>query len=100
MRVEEKPVVLIAEEDDLFIFAHRQIQTEKMELIAHDLTDTEQILLKLAPLTDVTHVFWLTWAAHMTYNSLKSYTMNRDMFLNALEALIRHAYCRAALVGS
>ncbi|GLJ07372.1 hypothetical protein SUGI_0065520 [Cryptomeria japonica] len=63
-------------------------QTEKMELIACDLTDREQTLLNLAPLTDVTHVFWLTWAAHMTYNSLESHTENRNMFSNALDALL------------
>ncbi|GLJ07374.1 hypothetical protein SUGI_0065550 [Cryptomeria japonica] len=52
-------------EQGLFISS----QTENIELITCDLTDREKTLLKHAPLTDVTHVFWLTWAAHMTYNS-------------------------------
>ncbi|KAM7517010.1 hypothetical protein LguiA_006593 [Lonicera macranthoides] len=33
-----------------------------VEYIQCDISDTEQTLTKLSPLTDVTHIFWNTWA--------------------------------------
>eukprot|EP01018_Ginkgo_biloba_P033323 Gb_18645 [translate_table: standard] len=62
-----------------------------VEFIGCDLIDRNQTLAKISPLWDVTHVFWVTWAAHFTDDSLQSYQENRRMFCNALDALLPNA---------
>lgn len=60
----------------------------KIQFIACDLTNRDQTLAKVSLLSDVTHVFWVTWAAHFTDDSIEHYQENRDMFCNALDALL------------
>lgn len=60
----------------------------KIQFIACDLADRDQTLAKISLLSEVTHVFWVTWAAHFADDSIEHYQENRDMFCNALDALL------------
>lgn len=60
----------------------------KIQFIACDLADRNETLAKISLLSDVTHVFWVTWAAHFADDSMEHYQENRDMFCNALDALL------------
>lgn len=60
----------------------------KIQFIACDLTNRDQTLAKVSLLSEVTHVFWVTWAAHFTDDSIEHYEENREMFCNAVDALL------------
>ncbi|CAM8967649.1 unnamed protein product [Rhodiola kirilowii] len=60
-----------------------------VEYIQCDVSDAEDVKTKLSPLTDVTHVFYVTWANRSTEE--ENCKVNSAMFRNVLEAVIPNA---------
>ncbi|KAI6688008.1 hypothetical protein NL676_024836 [Syzygium grande] len=60
-----------------------------IEYIQCDLSDESDALAKLSPLTDVTHVFYVTWANRSS--ELENCRVNGAMLRNALHALVPNA---------
>eukprot|EP00262_Sarcandra_glabra_P002935 TRINITY_DN13357_c0_g2_i1.p1 TRINITY_DN13357_c0_g2~~TRINITY_DN13357_c0_g2_i1.p1 ORF type:complete len:358 (+),score=44.70 TRINITY_DN13357_c0_g2_i1:77-1150(+) len=67
----------------------REEGPSNIEYIQCDISDQEQTLTKLSPLTDVTHVFYVTWTEKAT--ELESCEANAKMMKNILHALIPNA---------
>jgi nucleoside-diphosphate-sugar epimerase len=60
-----------------------------VEYIQCDISDPDDTQTKLSQLTDVTHIFYVTWANQS--NEAKNCETNGAMFLNVLRAVIPHA---------
>ncbi|KAK9163742.1 hypothetical protein Syun_004644 [Stephania yunnanensis] len=60
-----------------------------VEYIQCDVSDPQDTITKLSPLTDITHIFYVTWAARPTEE--ESCEVNGLMFRNVLEAVIPNA---------
>eukprot|EP01018_Ginkgo_biloba_P008997 Gb_39132 [translate_table: standard] len=60
-----------------------------VEYIQCDVLDREQTLQKISALTDVTHLFWVTWVSRETEEDNCVY--NGQMFSNVLDALLPNA---------
>ncbi|KAL9254903.1 (S)-8-oxocitronellyl enol synthase CYC2-like protein [Drosera capensis] len=60
-----------------------------IEYIQCDVSNEEETLAKLAPLTDVTHVFYATWTGRKT--EVESCAANGTMIRNVLRAVIPNA---------
>ncbi|CAK9182856.1 unnamed protein product [Ilex paraguariensis] len=60
-----------------------------VEYIQCDISDAGDTLAKLSPLTDVTHIFWVTWANRPT--EAECCDVNGGMFGNVLAAVIPNA---------
>ncbi|GMY28772.1 3-oxo-Delta(4,5)-steroid 5-beta-reductase-like [Fagus crenata] len=60
-----------------------------VEYIQCDISDPDDTQTKLSQLTDVTHIFYVTWASQS--NEAKNCETNGAMFLNVLRAVIPHA---------
>ncbi|CAL5426861.1 unnamed protein product [Camellia sinensis] len=64
------------------------IQNPNYHFISCDLLNPLQTQQKLSILTDVTHVFWVTWASQFPLDSQDCYEQNKAMMSNALDALL------------
>ncbi|OVA17054.1 hypothetical protein BVC80_9047g3 [Macleaya cordata] len=60
-----------------------------IEYIQCDVSDSDETLSKLSPLTDVTHIFYVTWTSRKTES--ENCEANGAMFRNVLRALIPNA---------
>ncbi|KAA8539067.1 hypothetical protein F0562_025759 [Nyssa sinensis] len=60
-----------------------------VEYIQCDISDADDALAKLSPLTDVTHIFYTTWASRPT--ELENCEVNGNMLRNVLRAVIPNA---------
>nr|AFZ42259.1 putative progesterone 5-beta-reductase [Aethionema grandiflorum] len=60
-----------------------------IEYIQCDISNAEEARSKLSPLTDVTHVFYVTWTQRST--ELENCEANGSMLRNVLQAVIPHA---------
>ena len=54
-----------------------------------DVSDAEQALARLSPLTDVTQVFYVTWSSRPT--EAENCAVNGAMLRNVLAAVVPHA---------
>ncbi|XP_051143776.1 3-oxo-Delta(4,5)-steroid 5-beta-reductase [Andrographis paniculata] len=88
-------------DDDWKVYgvARRRLPEEEDEFRGHpgyrfvlcDLLCREDVEKKLAPMDDVTHVFWLTWAAGFPVDTVECYDENKSMMGNALDVILRNA---------
>ncbi|KAG9453989.1 hypothetical protein H6P81_006893 [Aristolochia fimbriata] len=62
--------------------------SKRYEFIPCDLLDTDDVARKLSPLRDVTHVFWVTWAAQSFLDPQACRDQNRAMMSNVLDVLL------------
>lgn len=60
-----------------------------VEYIQCDVLDREETVSKLSKLSDVTHLFYVTWSSQS--NEALNCSVNGDMFRNVLHAIIPHA---------
>ncbi|KAF8410162.1 hypothetical protein HHK36_002684 [Tetracentron sinense] len=60
-----------------------------VEYIQCDISDSDNTLTKLSPLTDVTHIFYVTWTSRPT--EAENCEANGAMFRNVLRAVIPNA---------
>ncbi|KAL5542470.1 hypothetical protein UlMin_010180 [Ulmus minor] len=60
-----------------------------IEYIQCDISDSEETNTKLSKLTDVTHIFYVSWANHVT--EAKNCEVNGAIFRNVLRAMIPNA---------
>ena len=60
-----------------------------IEYIQCDISDREDAVAKLSPLTDVTHIFYVTWANKPT--EIENCKANGTMFRNVLDAVVPSA---------
>ncbi|KAK9270136.1 hypothetical protein L1049_025712 [Liquidambar formosana] len=60
-----------------------------IEYIQCDISDPDDTMAKLSPLTDVTHIFYVTWASKST--EAQNCEANGSMFRNVLRAVIPSA---------
>uniref|UniRef100_A0A5B6ZSI0 Iridoid synthase n=1 Tax=Davidia involucrata TaxID=16924 RepID=A0A5B6ZSI0_DAVIN len=60
-----------------------------MEYVQCDISDADDTLAKLSPLTDVTHIFYVTWTSRPT--ELENCEANGTMLRNVLGAVIANA---------
>ncbi|KAL2529591.1 3-oxo-Delta-4 [Forsythia ovata] len=60
-----------------------------VQYIQCDVSDKKQTSAKLSPLTDVTHIFWVTWANRPT--EAECIEINGGMLQNVLDALMPNA---------
>ncbi|KAF8393789.1 hypothetical protein HHK36_019987 [Tetracentron sinense] len=60
-----------------------------VEYIQCDISDSDDALTKLSPLTDVTHIFYVTWTSRAT--EAENCEANGAMFRNVLRAVIPNA---------
>ncbi|KAM6578226.1 hypothetical protein CsatB_030063 [Cannabis sativa] len=56
-----------------------------------DLENPFEAHQRLSLLSDVTHIFWVTWASQYRYDSRESCEQNKAMMVNALNALLPKA---------
>lgn len=63
------------------------IQNPNYHFISCDLLSPSQTHPKLSFLQNVTHIFWVTWAAQFPLDSQECYEQNKEMMSNALNAL-------------
>ncbi|KAK9165899.1 hypothetical protein Scep_001090 [Stephania cephalantha] len=61
----------------------------RMEYIQCDVSDTEEVQSKLSPLTDITHIFYVTWAPRPT--EADNIEINSLMLKNVLQSVIPNA---------
>eukprot|EP00262_Sarcandra_glabra_P002934 TRINITY_DN13357_c0_g1_i1.p1 TRINITY_DN13357_c0_g1~~TRINITY_DN13357_c0_g1_i1.p1 ORF type:complete len:389 (+),score=28.19 TRINITY_DN13357_c0_g1_i1:126-1292(+) len=66
-----------------------ELVTLSIEYIECDVSDRNQTLTNLSPLTDVTHIFYVTWTEKST--ELENCEANANMLNNVLDALIPNA---------
>ncbi|KAL3840459.1 hypothetical protein ACJIZ3_025050 [Penstemon smallii] len=60
-----------------------------IEYVQCDVSDSKDTQSKISPLTDVTHIFWVTWANRPT--EAECCEINGTMFQNVLDALLPNA---------
>ncbi|KAL3834427.1 hypothetical protein ACJIZ3_009163 [Penstemon smallii] len=60
-----------------------------VEYVQCDVSDSKETQSKLSPLTDVTHIFWVTWANRPT--EAECCEINGTMLRNVLDALLPNA---------
>lgn len=60
-----------------------------VDYIQCDVSDANDTQTKLSPLTDITHIFWVTWANRPT--EAECCTVNGSMLQNVLDAVIPNA---------
>ncbi|KAJ8499304.1 hypothetical protein OPV22_009856 [Ensete ventricosum] len=66
--------------------AHGSVVYATVEHVQCDVLDADDVLAKLSPLTDVTHVFYVTWVHHPT--EVENCGANAAMLRNVLAAVI------------
>ncbi|KAK9286938.1 hypothetical protein L1049_015346 [Liquidambar formosana] len=54
-----------------------------------DVINRQETIQKLSPLTDVTHIFYVTWSSQPT--EAQNCVVNGNMFRNVLDAIVPHA---------
>lgn len=64
------------------------IADPNFHFISCDLLDRRSTYRNLSPLRHVTHVFWITWAAQLRFDSRECSDQNKAMLAHALDALL------------
>ncbi|XP_022970466.1 3-oxo-Delta(4,5)-steroid 5-beta-reductase-like [Cucurbita maxima] len=67
------------------------ISDPNFHFISCDLLDRRSAHLNLSPVRHVTHMFWITWAAQLRFDSQDCSDQNKAMLANALDAILPSA---------